>query len=418
MNYSECLTYLEKLGDEVLTMKLGLQNIRVLLKALGQPHLKFPSVVIAGTNGKGSVAHFLHAITTECGIKTGLYTSPHLVTLEERFVVSGATVNPEVLASCLTHVKDAIARLHLSQHPTYFEILTAAAFLWFAQEEVELAVLEVGMGGRLDSTNVVDPAVCILTSIGLDHQRFLGNTLEEIAREKAGILKEGSVALMAPQSESVRRVFLEEAVSKKVDLRELDNSTIEYLKCIKGCYAFRFGNLQCQLQMNGVHQVQNAALAIEAFYLLRHSDCQDISSCIREGVESVQLMGRIQRIREHPAVFLDGAHNRNSAQALAEFLTQHTCRPRTLVFGMMRDKDMATVLKLLEPCFDRIYLTHIDSPRAASIQELQNLLPSGISMSNCHDAYSQALESCATLVVSGSFYLVGEILAGEANQHS
>ena len=418
MNYSECLTYLEKRGDEVLTMKLGLQNIRALLKALGQPHLKFPSVVIAGTNGKGSVAHFLHAITTECGIKTGLYTSPHLVKLEERFVVNGVTVNPAVLALCLTRVKDAIALLHLSHHPTYFEILTAAAFLWFVQEDVELAILEVGMGGRLDSTNVVDPAVCILTSIGLDHQRFLGNTLEEIAREKAGILKEGSVALMAPQSELVRQVFLEEAASKKVDLRELDNSRIEYVECVKGCYAFRFGNLQYQLQMNGIHQVQNAALAIEAFHLLRYSDCQDINSCIKEGVEAVQLMGRIQKIRDHPAVFLDGAHNRNSAQVLADFLTQHTCRPRTLVFGMMRDKDMATVLKLLEPCFDRIYLTHINSTRAASIQELQNILPSGILMSNCHDAYSQALERCATLVVSGSFCLVGEILAGEVNRNS
>ena len=410
MNYTECLAYLEKLGDEVLTMKLGLQNIRALLEALDQPQLQFSSVVVAGTNGKGSVSHFLNAITTACGIRTGLYTSPHLVKVEERFVVGGSMVEPEVLASCLTRVKDTIARLQLPHHPTYFEILTAAAFLWFAQEEVELAVLEVGMGGRLDSTNVVDPLVCILTSVGLDHQKVLGDTLQEIAREKAGILRAGCASLMAPQPEPVRRVFLDEAASKKVHLHEFDDSAVEYLECTEGRYAFRFRGLRCQLQIHGRHQVQNAALAMEAFELLRSSDHQATGSCIKDGVESAQLMGRIQRVQEKPAVFLDGAHNQDSARALTEFLTQHTRRPRTLVLGMMRDKNMAEVLKILVPCFDRVYLTRVDSHRAADVEELHNLLPSGIPVANPHDAYDQALGSCATLVVTGSFYLVGEIL--------
>lgn len=411
MNYAQCLTYLEKLGNEVMTMKFGLETIRKLLQPLGDPHLKFPSVLIAGTNGKGSVARFLNSVYTACGIRNGLYTSPHLIRLEERFVVDGLSVKPEIFAHYFTRVVDAIGQLQLSSHPTYFETLTAVAFLYFCEQKVELAILEVGMGGRLDSTNVVDPLLSILAPVGLDHQRFLGETLEAVAREKAGILREGQPALMAPQQPEVRQVFLSEAATKKIELRELDTPAIECLGSSDGRYAFRFHGLECKLPLYGKHQVANAALAVQAVEILGRSGFSVPKSCIKKGIEETCWMGRIQVFGRDPTIVLDGAHNLDAAKSLVDFLKQHTRAPRTLVFAMMQDKDIALVLERLEACFHRIYLTCVDSSRAASVDELKSLFPSGVPVKDACAAYRQALgSSAATVVVAGSFYLVGEIL--------
>ncbi|MDA2924910.1 bifunctional folylpolyglutamate synthase/dihydrofolate synthase [Acidobacteria bacterium AH-259-L09] len=410
MNYSECLAYLQKLGDEVLTMKFGLETMRTLLGALGNPHLKYPSLLIAGTNGKGSVARLLNSIFTACGIRNALYTSPHLIKVEERFVLDNRPIESETFAHYFARVVDTISRLKFSSHPTYFETLTALAFLYFSEQKVEIAILEVGMGGRLDSTNVVDPVLSILTSVGLDHQRFLGGTLEEIAREKAGILHEARPALMAPQRAQVRQVFLSEAAKKKVTLHELDSSSIEYLGSREGKYAFRFHGSEFKLQLYGQHQVESAALAVQAVEILRNHGFAVSATCTQKGVERTQWIGRIQVLGQDPTVVLDGAHNLDAAKKLVNFLTLHTRPPRTLVFGMMRDKDVGAVLEILRPYFDRIYLTCINSPRAATIDELKSLLPSGVCVDDPFAAYCQALSSSATTVVAGSLYLVGEIL--------
>jgi dihydrofolate synthase/folylpolyglutamate synthase len=416
MNYAQCLTYLEKLGDEVMTMKFGLETIRALLQALGDPHLEYPSVLIGGTNGKGSVARFLNSVCTACEIRNGLYTSPHLMRVEERFVVDQDSIDSERFAHHLSSVVDAIQGLECSFHPTYFETLTAVAFLYFLEQELELAILEVGMGGRLDSTHVVDSLLAILTPVGLDHQRFLGGTLEEVALEKAGILDRTESALMAPQRSQVQRVFQSEALKNKVELQELDSAAIQCSESSEGKYAFRFHEIEIQLPLYGQHQVENAALAMQAAEILGQSGFAVSSRCMRKGIEETLWMGRVQVFGTDPKVVLDGAHNLEAAKALVNFLDHHTQAPRALVFAIMSDKDVASILEILGTSFDRIYLTRVNSRRAASIEELKKLCPAGIAVADPFAAYRQALAShVATVVAAGSFYLVGEILNGLTN---
>jgi len=411
MNYDESLDYLDRLGNEVLTMKFGLETIRTLLESLGRPHLKYPSILIAGTNGKGSVACFLNSVCSASGIRNGVFTSPHLIRPEERIVVDDTPVKPEVFAGCLTRVVEAVGQLGLPSHPTYFEILTATAFICFVEQEVELAVLEVGMGGRLDSTNVVEPLLSILTPVGLDHQKFLGKTLESVAGEKAGILREGQLALTALQKPEVRQVFVSEAAAKKVELVELDASAIDCLDSTDGKYRFGFHGVEYRLSLCGRHQVENAALAIQALELLAGRGISVSGSSMVKGIEEAHCDGRIQILSRNPTIVLDGAHNSDALGNLVAFLSEHTREPRTLVFSIMKDKEMASVGELLEACFQDIYLTSVDSPRAASLEALQSLLPSGVPAADPLSAYYQALKSSAeTIVVAGSFYLVGEIL--------
>ncbi len=412
MDYHQCLAYLDRLGNEVLTMKFGLRTIRSLLDALGDPHLEYPSVIIAGTNGKGSVSRFLSSIFTAASIRSGLYTSPHLVNVEERFVISNRPLRREILSDSFTQVTRKIRQLSLPVHPTYFETLTATAFQCFSEQNVEVAFLEVGMGGRLDSTNVVDPLLAVVTPIGFDHQEYLGNRLEDIAREKAGIFRDRGLVLLAPQRAEVRRVMVGEAVRKEATLTILNPSEIELLGSNDGRYSFSFRGLEYRLGVYGRHQVENAALAILAVYLLRERGYSVPDWAIREGISRTSARGTLHKLPEKPAVFLDGAHNRDSAQKLANFLKMHTEAPRSLIFGIMRDKEISQVLSPLAACFNHVYLTAVDSPRAASTEELKRIFPAGTSVSSPFEAYHRALGQSATLVISGSFYLVGEILRG------
>jgi dihydrofolate synthase/folylpolyglutamate synthase len=417
MNYDECLAYLDRLGNEVLTMKFGLETIRKLLESLGDPHLKYPSVLIAGTNGKGSLACFLNSVCTASGIRNGVYTSPHLVKPEERIVVDDQMIDSQVFADRLTDVVEAVNQLGLPSHPTYFEILTATAFLYFAEQKVELAILEVGMGGRLDSTNVVDPVLSILTPVGLDHQAFLGETLEAVASEKAGIFHEEGLALMAPQRSRVQRVLSSGAGKKKVKLVELDTSTLQCLGSTEGKYSFRFHGENYTLSMCGRHQVGNAALAIQALELLAGCGFSVSKSSLQEGIETAYCAGKIQILSHDPTIVLDGAHNADALSNLIQFLKEHTREPRSLVFSIMKDKDITPVKELLEDCFQDIYLTAVDSTRAASAETLQGLLPSGILAGDSLRAYQQALNSSVqTIVVAGSFHLVGEIMRRTMDQ--
>ena len=392
-------------------MKLGLETIRTMLDALGNPQHGYPSVAIVGTVGKGSVANILHSISTTCGIRTGLYTSPHLVNVQERFVVDRSIMRPQAFAHYFTRVVETVNQLELSHHPTYFEMLTAVTLLYFLEAGVELAILEAGLGGRLDSTNVTDPLLCIVTPVGLDHQQFLGSSLAEIAREKAGILKKGCLALTAPQPPEVRKVLFEEASRKQVEIRELDRASMEYLDSKEGRYRFRFRDRVCDLRMRGSHQVQNAALALEAFDSLQVHGFTASEYCVKKGVHEAECLARIQKLRDNPKVFVDGSHNLDSVKSLVDFLSKHTAAPRSLLFGIMRDKNIPGILDILAPCFDRVYLIRVNSPRAATIADLQRLLPSGIPAPDSLTAYHQALRDCSTLVVAGSFYLAGEMLS-------
>ena len=411
MDYSECLAYLRRLGDEVLTMRLGLKPFRALLGQLDHPHRRFPSVVVAGTNGKGSVTRFLGSIMSSCGLRTAVFTSPHVVRLEERFVVDGNPISRREFAACFSQVAEAIRQAELRFHPTYFETVTATAFQYFARRRVDLAILEVGMGGRLDSTNAVDPRLSVITRIGLDHQAQLGNTVEEIAVEKAGVLRPATPLLLSPQRKEVRRVLGERAAHVGAPVHDLDLPQLHPLEERQGRYSFSFRGTQYRLGMHGRHQVENAGVAIQASEILEGQGFDRNRTGVREGVEKAGSLGVLQKIEGRPPVYLDGGHNRDAAANLAAFLRAHTRPPRTLVFGIMRDKDIDVVLGILAPLFERIVFTSFKSARAAAPQRLTEACPRGLVVPDPVRALRRALEAGATTVVAGSFYLVGEILS-------
>ena len=411
MDYSECLAYLRRLGDEVLTMRLGLEPFRALLGQLDHPQRRFPSVVVAGTNGKGSVTRFLGSIMSCCGLRTAVFTSPHVIRLEERFVVDGKPISRREFAACFSQVAETIRQAELRFHPTYFETVTATAFQYFARCRVDLAILEVGMGGRLDSTNAVDPRLSVITRIGLDHQAQLGNTVEEIAVEKAGVLRPGAPVLLSPQREGVRRVLGERAAHVGAAVHDLDLPALRPLEERQGRYSFSFRGTKYRLGVHGKHQVENAGVAIQASEILERLGFDRHGTGVREGVEKAGSLGVLQKIEGRPEVYLDGGHNRDAVANLAAFLQAHTSPPRSLVFGIMRDKDIEVVLGLLSPLFERIYFTSFRSARVAAPQRLTEVCPRGLAVPDPVRALNRALEAGATTVVAGSFYLVGEILS-------
>jgi len=408
MDYPECLEYLNRLGNEVLTMKFGLDSIRRLADSLGKPHEKFKAVLVAGTNGKGSVARMLSGILQAGGLRIGLYTSPHVVSLRERFAVNGQSIDERTFARHFSRVVSVIAQGGLPQHPTYFETLTAVAFLYFEEAGVDVAVLEIGMGGRLDSTNIVDPLLSIIMPIGLDHQAQLGNTLTEIAGEKAGIIHPGRPVLAAPQHEEALRVIEARASQHDSPLTVFDPDLVQIRGSDEGRYRFALRGTEYQLRMFGKHQVLNAAVAIEAARSI--DGIRVTEQACREGVQGAWMPGRIDRIARDPDVFLDGGHNRDAALVLAEFVVENTKQPRALVFGMMRDKDAVEVASILRPLFKTVFLTPIGSPRAAPLEMLKRAFPEGVAVCDAAEGIERARQGAATVVVAGSFYLVGEVL--------
>lgn len=411
MDHTECLAYLRRLGDEVLTMRLGLEPFRALLGQLDHPHLRFPAVVVAGTNGKGSVTRFLGSIMSSCGVRTAVYTSPHVIRLEERFVVDGVPISQREFAVCFSQVAEAIRQAELRFHPTYFETVTATAFQYFSRRQVDLAILEVGMGGRLDSTNVVDPRLSIITPVGLDHQAQLGDTVEKIAVEKAGVLRPGTPVVLSPQREEVRRVLGERADHLGAPVHDLDLSALRPLEKRRGRYSFSFRGTTYRLGIQGRHQVENAGVAIQASEILERSGFSRHGAGVRKGVEQASSLGVLQKIEGRPELYLDGGHNRDAVANLAAFLRAHTTPPRSLVFGIMQDKDFEVVLGFLAPLFQRIYLTSFNSARVAAPQRLKEACLQGVVEPDPVRALGRALEAGATTVVAGSFYLVGEILS-------
>lgn len=408
MNFEQCLEYLKRLGNEVHGMKFGLETTHALMAELDSPHRKFPSVLIAGTNGKGSVARMLHSICYAAGMRTGLYTSPHLVRIEERIQVDGSFISRDDFARSFSEIVRAARTRALN--PTFFELLTCTAFAYFAQMKVELAVLEVGMGGRLDSTNVVDPLLSILTPIGIDHKNFLGDTLGQIAREKAGIMRESKLTLSAHQTSEVAGHLLQMASQKDAHLEFLDSEKISVRNSTGRRPAFQFREFDIQLGIPGKVQVQNACLSIEAAHALRRQGLPISDTAILDALTTLQLPAVLQILREDPILVVDGGHNRGAAVALSDFVERFTPPPRTLVFGIMKDKEIAEVMACLRPLFDRIHLTRVDSNRAASIDELTAICPEGIPSPELSVVFEKVVARAETAIIAGSFYLAGEFL--------
>lgn len=423
MNYAECRRYLQEvLGSGV---KFGLNNVRAVLAALRNPHLAYPSVLVAGTNGKGSVCAMLAEILTLHGFRVGLYTSPHLVHVEERVRAGGSPIPRRDFCRVLSRLKGLISGLiasgELESPPTYFEILTILALLYFYEKKVDIAVLEVGMGGRLDATNVVTPLVSVITSVGFDHQEFLGRTLAEIAFEKAGIIKPGVPVVCGRVPRVARRVINRRAREVGVPVRGVLDEP-EALSAQRLKYGFRFSlrfggeEFVFQTKLPGEHQGRNAALAIAAAWELSRSWKRLSKRRIIQGIRKADWPGRLEVISRRPLVVLDGAHNEAGARVVAAYAREFLHRPVTLVFGIMKDKDVRRVSTALFPLADRIFLTSIPMPRAASPEMVYSLAPVRKKRSflepNPKKAFERAIRMTprtGSVLITGSLYLVGEL---------
>jgi len=424
MDYDEALQYLLSLGHETLAIKLGLRNTRLLLDSLNNPANTFPAVQIAGTNGKGSTASFLDSICLQAGIRTGLYTSPHLESITERIKVAGVEISPEDFARFATTVRDAAHRLldnsDIDALPTFFEHVTAIALVAFREARVELAILETGLGGRLDATTAVEASVCGITNIGFDHEEYLGNTIESIAAEKAAIIHEGSTAVLAPQTVEAYKAIITRC--KEVNVTPvLKCMTIELVSEDGRCkVTFETRNDTYEnvwLGLRGRHQLENACLALQLAEVLRGRGFRITREAIVKGLETASHPGRLELFGETPVFLLDGAHNPSGAKALQEFLNEFGRHPLTIIFGTMRDKRIDQIAEHLFPLADDLILTEIDNPRSASKDTLLAVAKkinrrNVITTTTSRDALELAIEktpSHGMICITGSLYLIGEI---------
>lgn len=406
MDFAGSQEYLYSLGNEIETMKLGLDNIRTLLTALGDPQNNYLKVQVAGTNGKGSVCAFLDSICREAGINAGLYTSPHLVSITERVKIGSFDIGADQFARLATRVRSASEELvlngELERVPTFFEQVTAIALLAFAEAKVEVAILETGLGGRFDATTAAKAEIAVITRIDLDHQEYLGNTLEEIAAEKAGIIRPRSKVIIVDQSAEAMNVINEFC---------LDNGVTPAVATDIGVRALGFPPRQ--LGLAGRHQFENARAATGAAFTLRsHFEIPD--EAVAAGLENARHPGRLVRIGDY---LLDGAHNHAGAKALRAFLEENERGPITMVFGAMRDKDVTAIARTLWPLAERIVLTRPSNSRAFTAEELLPFAPSpaiadrAVLTESVDDALRSAADAAkgGLVVVTGSLYLVGEV---------
>ena len=459
MSYETAVASMFALGHELAhtpSQKFDLAHMRVLLEALGHPERAFPSALIAGTNGKGSTAATLASILHASGLKTGLYTSPHLVRINERIRTSGVEISDDDFARLHGDVDRVAEQLvvegALPWHPSFFEMMTAIAFCYFAEQKVDVAVLEVGMGGRLDATNVVEPLVSVIADISLDHQKFLGNTVGEIAREKAGIIRPCGIVVTLPQQPEANDVI----GNTILDLEAVGVSAVQYVPPVSPASApylvsdqrqhlltaelaetaaenaeetlYRYPlqvmgkEILVESPLVGRHQLRNVALAIAAAEELSKQGLSGITSeSIERGIRDTRWPGRFQVLpakNDWPEIVFDVAHNPAGAWALRSALSErYGDRPLVFVFGAMRDKAISEMTEILFPVAQRIVVTQPQNPRAASPEEIvQAASRTGAEIEEVADvkaALEMARAAAATdgtVVVTGSIYLVGEAM--------
>ena len=432
-SYTEALKYIDSLINYERRAffpydkrHLNLQRMECLLNLLGNPHQNLKVIHIAGTKGKGSTAAIIASILKAANLKVGLYTSPHLVNACERIKIGEKSIEEKEFARLAFQIKSSIESSNYPLSPTFFEVYTAIAFLYFFYKKVNLAVLEVGLGGRLDATNIIThPLVSIITQISFDHIRELGNDLTSIAREKSGIIKEGSKVITSPQKEEALSVIEETCERKRAYLykvgKEIKFKGIKsnlkgesfQVKTERRFYPYLF------IPLLGKHQLINASTAIGAIDLLRDYGIFVPRKAIIEGIRRVRWPGRIQILFRNPLFIVDCAHNTASAQALADFLREISqARKIILIMGVSKDKDVEGMGKILSSLMDEIVLTKVNNPRAMEPEEIKkrikNSSPCKIVIKNkVSDALLYALSSVEckdTICVTGSVYLAGDVL--------
>ncbi len=411
--YNRCLKTMY--GLRRFGIILGLETIQQLLDGLGNPHLKYACVHVAGTNGKGSVAAALASILIKSGYKVGLYTSPHLVRFNERILINNRQIsNNDVVKSY-----HAIKRVHHGDRsPTFFEFATAMALYAFGRQQVDWAVIETGMGGRYDATNVVQPAVSIITNVSLEHRDYLGNTLAQIAREKAGIIKQATPVVTGVKQKQVRSVVQQVARKKKAPLFMLGK---DFKVRQNQSGQFSYAGIEnswrhLQTPLLGRYQVQNAALALAAGELLIRDGASISKASIEQGLAHTRWPGRLEIVCEHPLVILDGAHNLIAARKLAKYLTENLAGRRlTLVIGILDDKPYASMLNSLLPQCYRAVVTRARAQRALAPEKLYAIAKKTIDdvciIPDVAAAAQHAIQTAGpddAVCIAGSLYVVGE----------
>ncbi|MDX9745362.1 MAG: folylpolyglutamate synthase/dihydrofolate synthase family protein [Syntrophales bacterium] len=412
MNDEDTRTYLIGLGDNGI--RYDLVPFKHLLSKLNRPHKAYDTILVGGTNGKGSIASMIASILIRAGYKVGLYTSPHLVDARERIQVNGDMISPKELNRC-------VAEIRAVEEPgtTYFECLTAAAFVYFRAKQVDLAVLEVGMGGRLDATNVVDPLISVISNVGLEHTNYLGRTLQDIAREKAGIIREKGLCLTGARQKIVRQTLLRRCQDLGATLLELGKD-FKIRRTTGGTFSYQslkwhMRNLRTVL--TGDHQIRNAALAIASVEALTTRGYVLKKEHIPAGLGSVKWPGRLEMVQSRPTVLLDGAHNPAAISALVYALRQsYSWRRLIVVFAVLSDKKYREMIRRLCVLADEMIITLPNAERAVSpIQllpiaalhcpQVKIVLPAGEAL---RKAVANAGED-DLVCVCGSLYLIGEM---------
>ena len=434
MNFQESVRYLLSLGRELTAptqaaaAKFNLENIALLAESRGHPERKYPSVHIAGTNGKGSTAAFLESILRHTGCRTGLYTSPHLERINERIRINGEEIADGTFASAFSRIQSTIEQLlasgKLRAHPTFFECVTAIAFSYFAEAGVEFAVFETGLGGRLDATNIIVPHVSVITRIDFDHENFLGHSLREIAGEKAGIIKPGVPVVLSEQRDEARDVLLAKAREAGAPVIETNSAfTVESQQAIDGLIRATVKEIvsgvrfEIAPRLAGRFQLQNALNAVATARALQSKGFDISGAAIEKGIAETIWPGRIEKVHSNPDIYLDGAHNPSAARELAAFLAE-TLRGRKLIviFGALRDKSVDEIAGILFAHASEVIFTEPRTVRSISASQLAEIAGHHATqfsvIPDAEKAMEAALAQAAVddvVCVTGSLYLVGQL---------
>jgi dihydrofolate synthase / folylpolyglutamate synthase len=439
MNYTEALDYIyghtnyEAVPKPHADDNYDLRRLFMILARLGNPHLKAKSLHIAGTNGKGSTSAMLAAVLSTAGYRTGLYTSPHLVTTRERFAIDGRMISEEALTDIVSRIQPEIERVNQEAaygKLTVFEILTTLCLVWFAESGCEIQVMEVGMGGRYDATNVIQPEICFLTSISLDHTAILGDTIAKIAQEKCGIIKPGCVVISHPQAAEADAVIDRTCRDKGVKLIRVGQDVTHHslgfdFKHQEIDIRGRLDRYRVSIPLLGQYQLDNTAAAVAGLETLGEKGYRIAKHAILEGLASVKFPGRMDIVRRRPLIVLDGGHNPGAAHNLIEALRQYfkpaaasaRSRKSVLVVGISSDKDISGIIRELAPFFQVVVATRARSPRATPPEtlaaEFSKYGITALTRDTVAGAFAEAQKSAAEddlICITGSLYVVGEAI--------
>ncbi|NWF75748.1 MAG: bifunctional folylpolyglutamate synthase/dihydrofolate synthase [Nitrospirae bacterium] len=425
MSYSETVNYLYNL--QKYGIKFGLENIQRLMSSLDNPHKAFRFVHVAGTNGKGSTSAMIASLLKKTGLKVGLFTSPHLVSFTERIRVNGDEITENEVISLASHIKKVVEKIE-DFSPTFFETVTAMAILYFKEKKIDIAVMEVGMGGRLDATNIILPEVSVITSISFDHREFLGDSLEDIAREKAGIIKKGIPVVTARQEIPADKLIKKTAdlMGSPLYIYGRDFGGLIRASDIRGITMKYFDNItsidDIFIPLAGEHQLINSCIAIKSVLLLTEKLKRNLLlSSVKQAFCDLKWPGRLEFIAADPPVLIDGAHNPSAAKALSDTLKttfKNRFKKIIMILGVMADKDISGIMEPLLPLADEIIFTTPAYSRAASPEKLKQVAKSlGFSNMQTAQTVKDAIETATQLalrkqnpliMITGSFYTIGE----------